>query len=684
MMRSLESQGADSGHVRAVLQTAVPIWAADPARYVLHLCLLADLYSTNYTQTLDPADLDRALDVWQHVRPGAPGMSGFVVLRVQVLKAQLGILRADRDHPDELPGIMSHECAELKKQLPYARFAPLLDTIARCAARWSEFAIRRDEWTAAGDALDLAASAADRLVYTVPDDQRPGVVNKYRWIKLDAVSALARSNRLDEAVVRLEASRQRILRAERAMSELDRLLKTSDPALFASYYDQRRRWTIATQAHFLQADPAAIAAARAASDEAFQQLEQILLRIRQIPGLQYFQLGPTLEEIRLAASPDPILYIWTSRFDTGMALMLPDGRLKGQLLHGLGGDVVSKAIKRWTDSLEPGSTAPDAERERALALVGKILEQYFAPYLRDLLTFAYRNPADPPGWIWGPVTLVVSGFLCHLPVHAWTPALIDDQSGRITTIMPLKYAPSARVSAMTRRPPRPDGASRRVLSLAGPDISEPGYSPLRCAALEAEEIHRFGGDGRYLSGAAATRAEFLANAAKYEVLHLCCHGAEGKTVAGARLLLADGPLVMNDLAAMPPLDNVALAVVSACWSGQADWFNPEESTDIGSLLLAAGARAVVANLWPVDDFAAALFVSSLFWYWDWGAGLPLPSAADAARRRVKEITVAELKELTREQPHWQPHTHRYTRFMPEEMKRFGEPYYWAAFSYSGA
>ena len=101
-------------------------------------------------------------------------MSGFVVLRVQVLKAQLRILRAERDHPGELPGIMSHECAELKKQLPYARFAPLLDTIARCAARWAEFAVRRDEWTAAGDALDLAASAADRLVYTVPDDQRPG------------------------------------------------------------------------------------------------------------------------------------------------------------------------------------------------------------------------------------------------------------------------------------------------------------------------------------------------------------------------------------------------------------------------------------------------------------------------------------------------------------------------------
>ncbi len=453
MQSSLESQGADSGRVLAVLQTAVPIWATDPARYVQHLCYLTHFYSAYYTQTLDPADLDRALDVWQHVQPDAPAMGGYMLLRVRVLRAQLRILCAARDHPDELAGIMSHECAELKKQLSHARNAPLLDAIATGAARWAKFVVRRDEWTAAGDALDLAASAADLLVYTVPDSRRQRMVNKYRWIKLDAVSALARSNRLNEAVVRLEASRQRILRAERGMSELDRLLKTTDPALFALYYDQRKRWTIATQAHFSQTEAPAIAAARAASDEAFQQLRQVLVRIRQIPGLEYFELGPTLEEIRRAASPDPILYIWTSLFDTGLALMLPDGRLKGQLLKGLGGEVVSKIIKRWTDSLEPGSTAPDAERERALALVGKLLEQHFTPTLRDLLTFAYRNPTDPPGWVWGPVTLVVSGFLCHMPVHAWCPALKDNQSGQITTIMPLKYAPSARVSAMTRRRP---------------------------------------------------------------------------------------------------------------------------------------------------------------------------------------------------------------------------------------
>jgi hypothetical protein len=50
---------------------------------------------------------------------------------------------------------------------------------------------------------------------------------------------------------------------------------------------------------------------------------------------------------------------------------------------------------------------------------------------------------------------------------------------------------------------------------------------------------------------------------------------------------------------------------------------------------------------------------------------------------VKDITVADLHDLARAQPQWEPHVRRYTRFMPPEMKRFEKAYYWAAFGYSG-
>ncbi len=683
MVRSQTDSGGTSEQLTAIMQTAVPVWAAEPVRFTQHLGLLADLYCGGYVAKRDPAELDHALDVWRHIPQNAPGIPGFVVARMRLLAAKLSISVADRDDPASLAAVMSEQCAGLRKELRYARAPALLEAVARDAWRWAKFAVERAEWTAAGDSLDLAASAADLLVYTVPAAERALAVNKFRWLNLDAVSALARSDRLNEAVVRLEASRQRMLRAARARSDLDRLLKVTNPALHAQHAELWSRWIAATRGHFSRTDPAAIGAARAEADEASRQLGEVLAQIRQIPGLAYFQLKPDLEEIRRAARPDPILYIWTSQFDTGLALMLPDGRLKGRLLSGFGNKTVGDILRRWTDSLEPRSPAPDREREFALAVVATVLQEYFGPAFKDLLTYPLSNPTDPPGWTWGPVTVIVSGLLCHMPVHAWSPILKDDQSGEITAVMPLKYAPSARLSAVARRAPRPDGSSRRVLSLAGPDLSEPGYSPLACARLEASEIRRRAPGGRYLSGAAATRSEFLANAAHYEVLHLCCHGSEGGSAAGARLLLADGPLIVDDLNAIPPLDNVALAVLSACWSGHPDWFIPEESTDIGSLLLAAGARAVVANMWPVDDLAAALFVSGLFQYWDWGAGLPLPAAVSAARLWVKDITVAELHNLAQAQPEWQPHVRRYTRFMPPEMKRFEKAYYWAAFGYSG-
>ena len=203
MVRAQTGSGGTSKQLTAIMQTAVPAWAAEPVRFALHLCLLADLYCGGYVATRDPAQLDHALDVWRHVRQNAPGIPGFVVARMRLLSAKLGISVADRDDPAGLAAVMSEHCGGLMKELRYARAPALLEAVARDAWCWAKFAVEQDEWAAAADSLDLAASAADLLVYTVRAEERALAVNKFRWLNLDAVSALARSDRLNEAVVRL-------------------------------------------------------------------------------------------------------------------------------------------------------------------------------------------------------------------------------------------------------------------------------------------------------------------------------------------------------------------------------------------------------------------------------------------------------------------------------------------------
>lgn len=230
----------------------------------------------------------------------------------------------------------------------------------------------------------------------------------------------------------------------------------------------------------------AVRAAIEHADAAEQRLTATLERIRAIPGFEHYWMHPSIAEIRAAATPDPVLYIWTSKYDTGIALVLADGRVNGRICH--------------------------------------VLEMYFVPAMSELLTEPWQQPSGPDAWRWGPVTLIVSGLLSYLPVHAWPPVVADADSGAARLVMPLTYAPSARQAQTARRAPRPAGSSRRLLSLADPEIGQPGFAPLPCARLEAAAIAGRSPDSLLIQGAAATRAALLANLPDFEVVHLACHG----------------------------------------------------------------------------------------------------------------------------------------------------------------
>jgi len=668
------------------MHAALAVWSADQARYAEHLGYLADVHYMRFERTREAAELDQALAVWRLVRLDAPGISGLVAARLRIFGVQLEIASALRQEDRTgLAASMSAQCTALRGELRHLGSPSLLGDLARNAPRWAGTVIELGDWAAAADALDLGARAADELFRRLPLDERPRAVAEFRHLALDAASALARADRLDEGLVLLERARQRIVRFWRGRSDINRLLAARDPALFEQFLSQQEQWAGASRAHFDLDEPSDVSAAIEQADAAEQRLVATLGRIRAIPGLERYWMQPGLAEIKAAARPDPILYIWTSKYDTSIALVLPDGAVHGKIFPGLTGPTVGKLLKPWADCLNRASGTTLAERMATLATLGKILETYLVPGLCDLLTDSWNHPSGPECWRWGPVTLIVSGLLSYVPVHAWSPVIADDQSGAVTQVMPLYYAPSARQSQISRRVPRPTGASRRLLSLADPETGQPGLPALPCARLEAAAIAGRSPGSLLLHGPAATRAALLANLAGYEVVHLACHGTVSTSApGGARLELADGPLDVNDLASISALDHVALVVLSACRSGQPDRFIPEEALDMGSLLLAAGARAVVANLWAVDDLAAALFVSRLFRLWDWGTGLALPDAVSSARLWLRDVTAGQLRALAQRDPRWAPQVRRYTGPSPADRKLFAEPYFWAAFACSGS
>lgn len=666
------------------LEAAAPAWSTQPAAYAEHYGLLADGYHMLFHQTHDGGALDRATFYLNKVA-GQDGITGLVANRLELLGVQLEIAKASRDNgPAGMRAALREQCERLVKELADYAAPSLLGDLARNASRWAQIAVESDEWEGAADAYALAARAVDQLFRTVEIEQRGKVLFEFRGTVASAVSALGRAARWEDAVVTLEASRQRITRVLRGSRDLERLLLPHDPDLLRRAEADGAAWASAAGAYLRTKDPAAANKAREAARAAKERYLETLALVRQVPGLESYLVRPSYSEIRSAAAESPILYVSTSRYDTTLILLLPDGNLLATQLEHLTTNELIGILKDWSAALVGESRSSAGERRAALPLVGRMLEAQLVPAVKEILTQRFNEAPDGEGWRWGPVTLVVSGPMALIPFHVWTPMVLDDDGTKPRYIMPLMYSPSARQALAVRRPPRPTGSSRTLLSIADPEPRPSDLAPLKWARLESASIAQGARQSELLYGRDATAAAFEQNAPKCEVLHLACHArtSPGAATQG-RLELADGPMSGAEILDRLVLDHVAVVVLSACRTGQQDPFLPDESLDLGSMFLAAGARAVVANMWPVNDLAAALFVWRMFQAWDWGEGVALPAAVNHSALWLRDLEVAELSMLADNYPGWRRAIQPYMRDRPHDARLFAEPYYWAAFSYGG-
>jgi len=199
----------------------------------------------------------------------------------------------------------------------------------------------------------------------------------------------------------------------------------------------------------------------------------------------------------------------------------------------------------------------------------------------------------------------------------------------------VSYTPSAGILAMLRTRAGSPVAGRMALAVgaspevpvagtngspAGPvtrgvyDVDATQVRPLPLAAEEAESVRAaFGASGsEVLVRDAATEAAVKAQPlVEYRVLHLAAHGIMStKFPARSALVLRPSGVEDGLLQAREILDlrlNAALVTLSACDTSTGADLGQDGVASLVRPFVAAGARAVVANLWAADDtFSAAL------------------------------------------------------------------------------
>jgi tetratricopeptide (TPR) repeat protein len=116
-----------------------------------------------------------------------------------------------------------------------------------------------------------------------------------------------------------------------------------------------------------------------------------------------------------------------------------------------------------------------------------------------------------------------------------------------------------------------------------------------------------------------------------DLIHLAVHGAlRTDNPAYSYLRLADGPLFVHDLSAFRlPRSTV---VLSACSSGRGAALVGDEWIGLARGFVQAGASAVVASLWPIDE-GSTLELLDCF-YGKLAGGSSAPEAVGEAQRRV--------------------------------------------------
>ena len=200
--------------------------------------------------------------------------------------------------------------------------------------------------------------------------------------------------------------------------------------------------------------------------------------------------------------------------------------------------------------------------------------------------------------------------LHYVPFHA-----LFDGTGYLIEKQKIVYSPSATVWEFLASKPRRKLRNALLIGFADERI------PL--VGREIENLKRIFPESKSFTGESATFSAFTKNAAKFDVLHLACHGQfRPENPMFSSLHLADGFVTVRDIC-LQKLE-AEIVTLSACETGLNKIYAGDEILGLARGFLSAGAKSLILSLWTVND-EAAVDLMKIF-YEELRSGKPAPEA----------------------------------------------------------
>ena len=246
--------------------------------------------------------------------------------------------------------------------------------------------------------------------------------------------------------------------------------------------------------------------------------------------------------------------------------------------------------------------------------------------------------------LWAPLDEALSGIervlvVPHAQLGAVPFAALHDGAQFIGQRLAIALAPSGRVALRGLAGEAPP--IRRVLAFGE-------SSRLAHAGREAELVAALHAQSQVFVDDEVTLATLAANAPQADLIHFACHAQfRGDNPMFSALHLHDGVLTVEATEALRL--QAGLVVLGACETALSSVASGDEMVGLVRAFLVAGARRVLASLWPVDDAATLRFMAAFH------RALCRGDAPSAAVQRAQD-------EVRATHPH---------------------PFYWAAFTLHG-
>jgi CHAT domain-containing protein len=627
--------------------------------------------------TRDQSDLDAAIDIQRRADDRTPATAIFRSMNLSVLATSLRARYTRNGDPHDLQAAIA-----AFRESCNVGLASHTEQVLTTAQIWGAWAVARRSWIEAAEAYEFALQAT-RDLFEAQLVRR----HKETWLEVTrglhsrAAYATAMAGDAETATLALERGRAMLLSEalERDHADLQRLASLGHQDLADRY------WLAADRVAELSRPPDATAVAPNPDTERLEGQRVAALRvtradlghaiasIREVPSYERFLAAPVFSDVQASATTGPVVYLASTEAG-GLALVVNDvgdGDVRVVWLPAL----TEEAVRIRSEAFRQAHDRRHQDSGAWLDTIDQVTR-----WLADAAMTPVLDALGPTER----ATLIPAGLLGLLPLHAaWTPDP-SRPTGRRYALdqVLLTYAPNARASQAAQQLATRVGAGG---ILAVNDPRPVRAAPLPGAVREIQAALAAFPRSTHLSGEKATKATVLAAVGDHPVLHFACHGyADAMQPLESSLLLAhDEQLRLRDIMDRH-VTNARLAVLSACETAIAGSDLPDEVVNLPTGFLQTGMAGVIGSLWSVADISTSLLMVRFYQLWRQN-GLAPAEALRRAQQWIRDSTNGEKQAAFPDIPALAgPTGSAVMRAFWADARASDHPYYWAAFTYTGA